>query len=75
MDVRIGVTHAPKELSLEMDGTFDEVAKEIEKAISGKEPFLWFTDKRGIRVGVSFDKLAYVEIEGGDHSRQVGFNT
>jgi len=73
MDVRIGVTHAPKELSLEMEGESDAVREEVEAAISGNGAMLWLTDRRGTRVGVPVDKIAYVEIEGEGHRGQVGF--
>lgn len=73
MDVRIGVTHAPKELKLEMDGTPEAVTKQIEDALADTASFLWLTDRRGTRVGVPLDKVAYIEIEGEDHSRRVGF--
>lgn len=73
MDVRIGVTYAPKELTLEMDGTVDEISQQIESALDGEGSFLWLTDRRGNRVGVPLDKLAYVEIEGSDTERRVGF--
>lgn len=73
MDVRIGVLHAPKELSLEMQETTDEVAAQIDEAVKGDGGFLWLTDKHGTRVGIPLDKLAYVEIEGEDHAKHVGF--
>lgn len=73
MDVRIGVTHAPKELNLEMDGEGDTVREEIEAAMGGGGTMLWLTDRRGTRVGIPVDKLAYIEIEGEGHRGQVGF--
>ncbi|MGH2652312.1 MAG: DUF3107 family protein, partial [Actinomycetota bacterium] len=51
MYVRIGVAHAPKELSLEMEGTVTEVTGKVEAAVDGKGSFLWLTDKRGTCVG------------------------
>lgn len=73
MDVRIGVTYAPKELSLEIDGEVDDVVRQVEDAIAGNGSFLWLTDREGKRVGVPLDKLAYVEVEGKGNSRHVGF--
>lgn len=73
MDVRIGVLHAPKELNLEMEGTTDDVASQIDQAVGGNGGFLWLTDRHGTRVGVPLDKLAYVEIEGENHAKHVGF--
>lgn len=75
MDVKIGVTHAQRELTLEMEGTVDDVASQVEAAINGNGSFLWLTDRRGHRVGIPLDKLAYVEIEGEDANRHVGFGS
>lgn len=73
MDVRIGITYAPKELTLEMEGETEEVARHIEEQLGANGSFLWLTDRRGTRVGVPLDKLAYVEIEGHDRDKHVGF--
>ena len=53
MDVRIGVTHTPKEIEVELaDGTSpDAVVHQIEQALSGQS-VLWLTDRRGRRVGI-----------------------
>ena len=48
VDVRIGVTQAPRELSLELaDDERDETIKTVEAALSGAVDVLWLTDKRG----------------------------
>jgi Protein of unknown function (DUF3107) len=74
MDVRIGVVHTPKELSLEIDGVdADDVVKACETALGGSEPVVWLTDKDGRRVGVPTDKLAYIEIDLHGSSKRVGF--
>ena len=75
MDVRIGVTQAPRELEVELaDSTSpDELAAKIEKALAAASGMLWFTDKRGRRVGVPAAKLAYIELDIGAETRRVGF--
>ena len=73
MEVRIGVVHSVKELTLELDGDLDEAIGRIEQALKGGEPIVWLTDSRGRRVGVPPDKLAYVEVEGEDSHKRVGF--
>lgn len=75
MDVRIGVIYAHRELSLDMEGTVDEVAAQVDEALSGGGSLVWLSDKNGTRVGVPLDKLAYVEIEGRDRERPVGFGS
>lgn len=73
MDVRIGVTYATKELSLDIDGSSDEVEETVRQALAGAEGVLWLIDRRGTRVAVPLDKLAYIEIEGSGGDRHVGF--
>ena len=74
MDVRIGVTQAPRELSVEVpDDERDEVTAQIEMALAGKADVLWITDKKGRRVGVPAAKIAYVEVGTPDGDRRIGF--
>jgi Protein of unknown function (DUF3107) len=74
MDVRIGVVHTPKELSIEVESDDpNEVVKALETALGGNEPVVWLTDKDGRRVGVPTDKVAYVEVDQHGSSKRVGF--
>ena len=74
MDVRIGVTQAPRELSVEVpDDERDEVTAQIESALAGKVDVLWITDKKGRRVGVPAAKIAYVGVGTPDGDRRIGF--
>jgi hypothetical protein len=73
MEVRIGVVHTPKELTLELDASLDEVKKSIEKALSDDDGVLWLTDRSGRIVGVPSERVAYVEIEVDSETRRVGF--
>jgi Protein of unknown function (DUF3107) len=74
VDVRIGVTQAPRELTVEMpDDERDETVAAIEKALSGESDVLWLVDKRGRRVGVPVAKIAYVEVGTADGDRRIGF--
>ena len=77
MDVRIGVTQTPKEIEVELgdDADGDKVVKDVEAAIAGGGGVLWLTDKRGRRVGVPADKVAYVELGSPSEERKVGFST
>lgn len=74
MDVRIGVTHTPKEIEVELpEGTdADALAKQIEVALAGTG-VLWLTDRRGRRVGVPSARVAYIEFNTGTEDRRVGF--
>ena len=75
MDVRIGITHTPKELEVEMpeDTNRDEVVATIEKMLQTGDGVLWLTDRKGRRVGVPVVKVAYVEVGAPSSERRVGF--
>ncbi len=75
MDVRIGVTYTAKEIDLELgdDAEADAIQRQVEEALSGDASVLWLTDKKGKRVGVPAEKLAWVEIGTSDSERRIGF--
>jgi len=76
VDVRIGVIQTPKEIEVELgDGaSADGVAAQIEEALAGGG-VLWLTDRRGRRVGVPAERVAYVELNTGSDDRRVGFGS
>ncbi len=75
MDVRIGITHTPKEIEVEMpdDAERDQVVADIEKLLKTGDGVLWLTDRKGRRVGVPVVKVAYVEVGAPTSERRVGF--
>ena len=75
MDVRIGVTQAPREINVELadDADRDDLKSRIEAALAGATDVLWITDKRGKDVGIPSAKLAYVELGSADSERRIGF--
>lgn len=74
VDVRIGVTQAPRELAVEIDDNErDAVKSAIEAALSGATDVLWITDKRGKQLGVPAAKIAYVEVGSAAGDRRIGF--
>jgi Protein of unknown function (DUF3107) len=73
MEIRIGVVYTARELNVETDDSVDSVTATIESAISAGDGVLWLTDKKGRRVGVPVDKIAYVEIVTDSGGRKVGF--
>jgi hypothetical protein len=75
VDVRIGVTQAPREIEVELgdDVDADRVAKQFEEALAGESGILWLTDRKGRRIGVPAAKVAYVEIGTPSDERRVGF--
>ena len=74
MDIRIGVTQAPREITVEVDDAErDDLKAKIEAALAGATDVLWITDKRGRDVGVPAAKIAYVEVGSADGDRRIGF--
>lgn len=77
MDVRIGVTQSPRELSLELPNDVDreDLKRDIIAALSGENPVLAITDRKGREVMVPSAKLAYVELGSPDGDRRIGFGS
>ncbi len=74
MEVRIGVTHASREISLETAGSADDLQRTISDALTNDDNLLVLSDQKGRTLLVPTDKLAYVEIVG-ETGRRVGFGT
>jgi hypothetical protein len=74
VDVRIGVTQAPREINVELDDDADrdDLKSRVEAALAGTSDVLWITDKRGKDVGIPSAKIAYVEL-GSAEDRRIGF--
>ncbi|WP_225846240.1 DUF3107 domain-containing protein [Streptomyces sp. HPF1205] len=72
MEVKIGVQHAPREITLESGQTAAEVEKAVAEALSGEAKLLSLEDEHGRKILVPAERLAYVEI-GEPAARRVGF--
>jgi hypothetical protein len=75
MDLRIGVTQSPREVSVELPDDTDRVAlkAQVEAALTGAVDVFWVTDKKDRQIAVSAAKIAYVEIGSTDGDRKIGF--
>ena len=73
MEVRIGILHNPKELSVEVSESADDVGAAVDSAIAKDGGVLWLTDVKGRRVGVPASRIAYLELEADGDARRVGF--
>jgi len=75
VDVRIGVTQAPRELNIELaeDTDRDELKARVEAALAGASDVLWMTDRRGKDVAIPASKIAYIELGSSDGDRRIGF--
>lgn len=72
MEVRIGVLHTPKELTLDVESTADEILQAVEQALAEDDGVLWL-DAKDRKIGVPAERLAYVEIETDADTKRVGF--
>ncbi|MCS5676004.1 MAG: DUF3107 domain-containing protein [Actinomycetota bacterium] len=76
MDLRIGVTNAPKEITVELadDTDVDALRADVDRVVGGEEgAMLWLTDVRGRQVGVPADRIAYVDVGAAGSDNPVGF--
>ena len=76
MDIRIGITQAPREIAIEVEG--DSKARKalkasVDAALNGESATLWITDKKGKDIAIPSAKIAYVEIGSTDAERRIGF--
>lgn len=72
MEVKIGVSHAARELTFESSQSPEDMQKAISDALSGDNGLLVLNDEKGRTLYVPIDKLAYVELSG-EQGRRVGF--
>lgn len=72
MEVKIGVQHSPRELTVDCAQTPAEVEKAVAAAIADDAGVLTLTDEKGRKLIVPGARIAYVEIADAD-PRRVGF--
>jgi hypothetical protein len=77
VDVRIGITQAPRELLVELpdDADREELKSAIHAALVGASDTFTLTDRRGREVMVPSAKIAYVELGQVDGERRMGFGS
>jgi len=71
VEVKIGVQHASRELSIETDAQPDAVLADLRAALEAGSVFT-MTDAKGRTVAIPADKLAYLYFSA-DSGRKVGF--
>ena len=71
MEVKVGVAHSPRELTVESPMSAEEIEAAVSEALSNGG-VLVLADDRGRRLVVPVDKLSYIEI-GESETRRVGF--
>ena len=76
MDIRIGVTQSPREITLEVEddaAARKKIKAAVDAAISGATDVLWLTDKKGREVVVPGAKIAYVDFGSPESDKRMGF--
>ena len=71
VQVKIGVTFAPREIELEIKD-IDAFVSDFEAAMASESRVWWITDLDGRRRGLVVDKVSYVDIEA-ERDRTIGF--
>ena len=71
MEIRIGIQHAPRELSFETDASAKDINAQFADALA-KDGILTLSDVKGQSYLVPATNIAYIEF-GSPQSRPVGF--
>lgn len=72
MDVRIGITNSPREISFESSQSAADVEGVISAALDSSARYFKLTDNRGTVYIVPTDQFGYIEV-GSEEARRVGF--
>ena len=72
MDIRIGITYSPREISLESNQTAAQIQELVSQAIDTGAKHFSLSDDKGSVYIVPVANLGYVEI-GAENQRRVGF--
>ena len=72
MDIRIGITNSPREITFESAQTAAEVEALVAAGLQDGSPFIKLTDNKGKIFIVPSGSFAYIEL-GSELSRRVGF--
>lgn len=73
VEVRIGITDSPRELTIELSNSADDIEATVARALH-EGSHIAFTDERGRRLIVPATKVGFVEVSARSE-RKVGFGT
>ena len=73
MEIKVGIQHVAREITVETEETAADVEQNLLKALAD-DSILTLTDAKGRKVLIPVDKIAYVDL-GQEHVRPVGFGT
>lgn len=72
MELRIGIQHAPRELTIETDQEAADIEQLVQEAFEKNSPLVRFTDDKQRVYLVQTANILYVEVSG-EAPRRVGF--
>ena len=73
MEIKIGIQHVARELTVETEATAKDVEADLREALAANS-LLALTDEKGRKVLVPADKIAYIDL-GQEKTRPVGFGS
>lgn len=73
MEIKIGIQHVARELTVETEATAKDVEANLREALAANS-LLALTDEKGRKVLVPADKIAYIDL-GQEKTRPVGFGS
>lgn len=73
VEVRIGISDSPRELTIELSNSADDIEATVARALH-EGSHIAFTDERGRRLIVPATKVGFVEVSARSE-RKVGFGT
>ncbi|GGA59771.1 ATP-binding protein [Pseudoclavibacter endophyticus] len=72
MELRIGIQHAPRELTFETEQSAEAIEKQVQEAFENDTPLLRFVDDKRHVYLVQRESVLYVEVTR-EQQRRVGF--
>jgi hypothetical protein len=75
VEVRIGLSNTVREVELELadDVDGDAVKASIDAAVASGSGLVWLEDRKGRRVGLVAEKIAYVDLGPASDKGRIGF--
>lgn len=73
MEIKIGIQHVARELTVETEETAADIEASLRKALT-EGGMVALTDEKGRKVLVPADKIAYIDL-GQEKTRPVGFGS
>lgn len=74
MEVKIGIQNSARELTINVEGSAEDLAESVNSAVENKTGVLTLTDTKGRTLLVPVASLAYVEVGVGVEGK-VGFRS